>query len=257
MAAAMAGPSDEVRERHALERSSAILAAEGLVAATLLAAHVKGEERLTIDVRAARPQFSFLADINADGTLRARFSPTRTPPLTRFGGTLMALKSLGPQELYRGIAEVRNERFEGALQRYLTSSQQVDARVRIEAEVDAAGRVVFASGLLIERLPSMDAATFAALFDEPLRGDFKALMTGFAFGQLAGEPVEILGTQDFVFRCSCSLERVKGVLRALGVEEAHRLKEEQGGAEVTCHYCNTRYALDGAELIALFDSAEA
>lgn len=253
MAAVLPGPADELRERHELQRTSAILAAEGLVASTLLASHVKGEERLTINVRATRPEFTFLADINGDGTLRARFSPTRTHPLKRFSGTLMALKSLGPRELYRGIADVQDERFEGALQRYLTTSQQVDARVRIEAEVDAAGRVTFASGLLVERLPEMDPETFSAWFDTPLRQDFKGLMTGFAFGLLAGEPVEVLGSQDFVYRCSCDAERVRTMLRALGPEEVRQIHAEQGHAEVTCHYCNTRYEVPGEELVRLFD----
>lgn len=245
MAAVMHGPADELRERHQLRPTSAVLAAEGLVAAVLLSAHLKGDERMTVDVHAEQPEFVFLADINADGTLRARFSPTHVGPHLRFSGPLMAMKSLGPRELYRGVSEVRNETFSGALQRFLTTSQQVDARVRVRARVNEAGEVVFAAGLLVERLPGMDPEEFAGLFDEPLRTDFEALMTNFAFGKLAGETVEVLGSQDFVYRCSCSLERVVAVLRSMGPDELASLRAEQGRAEVTCHYCNSRYEVDG------------
>jgi len=136
LAAVVDGPADEVRERHQLTRNSAILAAEGLVASLLLSAHVKGEERLTVDVRTERPPMVFVADVEATGVLRARFSPTKLPPDRRMNGMMSVMKSLGPHTLYRGVAEIRREGFEGALQRYLDTSQQSDARVRIQAEVD-------------------------------------------------------------------------------------------------------------------------
>lgn len=253
MVVAAAGPAEELRQRHNLTGHAALVAAEGLVASLLLSAHVKGEERLTINVRAERPDFAFLADINGDGTLRARLSPEQFPPMVgdrapTFSGVLSVLKALGPKELYRGVAEVKRERFEGALQRYLVTSQQTDGRVRILAALDDEGKVEFAGGLLVERLPGLDPAEFAARFDAALSGDFRDLMTAFAFGQLAGGPVEVLGTRDLRYRCTCSQERVVGMLKALGQAEVSSLLTEQGQAEVHCHYCNARYVVDAAGL---------
>ncbi len=250
MAAVVDGPADEIRERHGLTRNAAILAAEGLVASLLLSAHIKGEERLTVEVRTERPPLVFNADIDATGVLRARFTPTRLPPDRRMNGILSVMKSLGPTPLYRGFAEIKNERFEGALQRYLTESQQTDSRVRVQAEVDKRGKVRFAAGLLLERLPDMPADEFAATYDTVLRGDFPALMTAFAFGQLAGSRIEVLGAQDFVYRCSCSRDRVLATLKALGPDEIESLIREQGGAEVSCHYCNEIYRVGPDELRA-------
>lgn len=254
MAAIADGPADEVRERHQLEPASAILAAEGLVASLLLSAHIKGEERLTVEVRGTRPALGFLADIDATGTLRARFTPTRVPPGRKMEGMLSVMKALGPRQLYRGVAEVRGEPFEAALHRYLTTSEQVDARVRIHAEVGPDGQVRFASGLLVERMPGMPSEEFAALFDAALEGDFTELMTGFAFGQLAGSPIEVLGSQDFVFQCSCSRERVLGMLKGLGPDELAALRAQEEQAEVTCHFCNEVYEVDDDELDALMVS---
>ncbi len=251
MAVVVVGPAEELRERHGLAGAAAVVAAEGLVAAVLLSAHVKGDERLSVDVRAQRPSFAFLADVNGDGMLRARFSPDRLPDAHTFSGTLSVLKSLGTKDLYRGVAEVRNERFDKALQRYLTTSQQVDARVRILADLDGEGRVVFAAGLLVERLPELTSEHFGALFDAGMEAEFKGLMTQFAFGQLAGGPVEVLGARDLFYQCSCSLGRVVDVLRSLGHAEVASLLAEQGRAEITCHYCNARYEVDAAGLGAL------
>lgn len=254
LAVVVDGPADEVRARHGLGPEAAVLAAEGLVAALLLSAHIKGEERLTLDVRAETPALSFTADVDAAGTLRARFSPPDLPPGRRIDGVLSVMKSLGPQTLYRGYAAIRDEGFEGALQRYLDESQQADSRVRVQAEVDAEGRVRFAAGLLVERLPHLPREVFAATTAAALQGGFPELMTAFAFGQLAGSRLEVLGAQDFVFRCSCSRERVRATLRALGAAEIRSLIAEQGGAEVTCHYCNEVYRLDAAELEELLSA---
>lgn len=247
------GPAEELRQRHQLSGHAALVAAEGLVASLLLSAHVKGEERITINLRAERPDFAFLCDVNGDGTLRARFSPERFPPLVgdrspTFSGVMSVLKSLGPKELYRGVAEVKRERFEGALQRYLVTSQQTDGRVRILAALDESGAVEFAAGLLVERLPGFDEAEFAQRFDGALSGDFRELMTAFAFGSLAGGPVEVLGTRDLRYQCNCSQARVVGMLKALGQAEVASLLAEQGQAEIHCHYCNTRYVVDAAGL---------
>jgi molecular chaperone Hsp33 len=251
MAVVAVGPAEELRSRHALSGSASVVAAEGLVASLLLSAHVKGEERLTVNVQSERPPFTFVADVNGDGTLRARFTPSYLNAAYFFTGMMSVMKSLGPKELYRGIAEVRGERFDAALQRYMTTSQQVDARVRIRAETDAEGKIEFAAGLLVERLPGLDPEEFAAMFDGPMATDFKELMTAFAFGQLAGGPVDVLGSAAVRFQCNCSLDRVVGMLRLLGAQEVASLLAEQGKAEVTCHYCNTQYVLDAEALGAL------
>jgi molecular chaperone Hsp33 len=280
MAVVADGPAEEVRTRHALAPAAALVAAEGLVASLLLSAHVKGEERLTVHAESAAPRFSFVADVNGNGTVRARFRPEELLADTRarrmrgtddpvvlpgqrdmeartFTGMLSVLKSLGPKELYRGVAEVQAERFEGALERYLTASQQVDGRVRIEAALSDDGRVVFAAGLLVERLPHMPREAFDDLVGAALADDFRELMTAFAFGQLAGSPVEVLGSQSIVFQCTCSRERVLGMLRSLGSEELRSMLAEQGRADVTCHFCNTAYAVDRPELEALAAAAAA
>lgn len=251
MAVVAIGPAEELRTRHALSGSAAVIAAEGLLASLLLSAHVKGEERLTVNVQSERPPFVFVADVNGDGTLRARFTPSYLNTAYFFTGMMSVMKSLGPKELYRGVAEVRGERFDAALLRYMTTSQQVDARVRIRAELDSEGHIAFASGLLIERLPGLDPEEFAAMFDEPLKKDFKDIMTGFAFGQLAGGPVDVLGSAPVRYQCNCSQDRVLGMLRSLGAQEVASLLAEQGKAEVTCHYCNTLYVIDEDALGAL------
>jgi len=253
----MHGPAQETCDRHQLRGASARLAAEGLVVATLLSSQIKGEERQTLqiegtaDSKVVGPRFKLTVDVDANGNLRAQFFPSVLPEMPRFDAVLGVVKSLGHKELYRGYASVQQESFEQALQRYLLTSAQVDGRARVLVELDAEGRPSFVAGMLVERLPGFSTEEFAALFDEPLRHDFRSLMTNFAFGQLAGQAIEVLAWQDYNFKCSCSKERVQGTLLALGPVEIQSLIDEQQGAEVTCNFCNSSYRLNTEELRAL------
>lgn len=248
------GPARELCARHGLAGDSARLGSEGLVAAVLLSAQVKGEERITMEVQGERPPFHLAVDVWGEGRLRARLTPSQLHVEDgRFDGYLAAIRSLHGRELYRGVARIQGERFEEALARFLTESEQVDGRVRIHVELDDDGLPASAAGLLVERFPDLTPDTFAALFDEPLRADFGALMTGFAFGQLAGSPVEVLDARDLEFSCTCSTERVHGMLAALGRDEVRNMLDEDGGAEVTCHFCNTRYSVSGEDLARILD----
>lgn len=245
------GPCAELVRRHHLRGTAAVLASEGLLASVLLSGQVKGDERITVEVQSESPPFAFVADIWGEGPLRARFRPEHIAGPAAFTGFLGAIRALDGKELYRGVGEVQDERWEAALQRFLQGSEGVDGRVRILAEVDEEGVPFFAAGLLVERFPDFEAEAFAALFDEPMRGDFKAMMTAFAFAQLAGGPLELLDARDLVFQCTCSAVRVRAMLKALGPDEVRDMLETDGGAEVSCHFCNEVYQVTGEELAAM------
>lgn len=50
--------------------------------------------------------------------------------------------------------------------------------------------------------------------------------------------LEILETTPIEYRCYCSRERMEKALISMGVEEMESLIEEQGSAELTCHFCD-------------------
>lgn len=242
------GPARELCQRHGLRGSAARQAAGGLVTAALLSSHIKGEERLTVHVKSVFPPFVFSCDLDGDGAVRGALRPAELPELSRFSGVLSVLKSLGRQELYRGHAEINNESFEAALHRYFLTSEQVDGRVRILVELDEAGEVLAAAGILVERFPDLSPEEFAAAIDGPLEADLRGVLDGFAFGQLGDDPVEVFEARDLFFRCTCSRERVRATLLALGAAELREMLREPGYGEVTCHFCNEVYRFEPAEL---------
>ena len=54
------------------------------------------------------------------------------------------------------------------------------------------------------------------------------------------------------FKCTCSRERVAGMLRALGREEVDGIVAEQGAVTVNCEFCNLAYGFDAIDAAQLF-----
>lgn len=253
----------EAARVHGLRGGSAALCAEAVVAAALLGAHIKGEERITLQFQGESPQVAIYAEFRADGSARARL----TPPVIGGGagqpvvGILMVIKSDAVREVYRALTEVRHTAIEDALRQHLHDSEQVDAVLRIAVALGADGAPSRAAGVLVERLPeavgrpSLDAASFAPLYGAVADEDAAALFGGLARGELLGEALEPLATTPIAWRCTCSLGKVEAMLVGLGVAELDDMLHTDGGASVTCHFCNTERVFDRAALTALRDRA--
>jgi len=243
--------AEEVRVRHGLWREAAQVAAEGLVAALLMSAYAKGEERITFQVQGERPVFAFAADVDADGGVRARFSPGTLPAAGPLSGLVLVIKHVPGRELYRGTAALDHGDFQAALQAYLVRSQQAVGVVRIASRLGPGGEVAVAAGLLVEKLPDQPAEVFADLFGDLGACDLLAVLRDVAAGSLRGFPVEALERREVRFRCSCSQARSEAILVGLGAEEIRSLRLERGEAEMTCQWCGERYVVPGDRLDAL------
>jgi len=57
------------------------------------------------------------------------------------------------------------------------------------------------------------------------------------------------------FRCKCSVARVANALRIAGRDEIEAVLAERGVVEVTCEFCNRRYAFTPADARALVAGA--
>ena len=56
------------------------------------------------------------------------------------------------------------------------------------------------------------------------------------------------------YRCDCSRERMERALVSLGREELRAMIDEQGGAELTCRFCDNIQRFSKEELEALLAS---
>ena len=250
--------------RHALAGDAVQLMSEAMCATALLAAHIKGEERIMLELQASKPRCSALVEVGADGQVRARMRPTTLLGM-RDGvlqGIAAVIKSDAERELYRGTTEVATETLESALSKHLSVSSQVDAFVRIGFEAEA-GQPTFVGGFLVERLPASDELPtierdeFALRVAPPLQLEpVHSVLDQLREGRLLADSVQTLERAPFRWACRCSLEKVESTLASLGAAELQDMAHTDGQAEVICHFCNEAYIVDAPRLLELMEALD-
>ena len=73
---------------------------------------------------------------------------------------------------------------------------------------------------------------------------------------LSDYEIEYFENQETAYKCDCSRERTDRALISIGKEELTKLIEEDGKAEITCHFCDNVYNYTKEELEALLESAK-
>ena len=72
---------------------------------------------------------------------------------------------------------------------------------------------------------------------------------------MLGFDVEILGAAEVGYACDCGRERMERAIVSLGKKEIQDIIDEQGQAEIVCHFCNRAYTFGREELKAMLAKA--
>ncbi|MDT7836199.1 Hsp33 family molecular chaperone HslO [Aquabacterium sp. OR-4] len=189
--------------------------------------------------------------------------------------TLDPQDRLPGQQPYQGVVPLHGDQREPlqklseVLEHYMLQSEQLDTRLVLAANDEVA------AGLLIQRLPItggvMSASGVAYNPDEAHIGaneDFQriamlaATLTSQELLTLAPQQVlhclfweETLRVFEPLtprFACTCSRERVAGMLNGLGVDEVRSIIAERGEVEVGCDFCGVQYRFDAVDVGELF-----
>jgi molecular chaperone Hsp33 len=252
--------ADALRQAHGLGPRATALAAECTVAAFMLSAYAKGDERLTLQIALEDPAMRYLGEVDPTHRFRGRLSPSDVasdfdPEVLT--GLLFAAKHDGTREVYRGVTPIAQTSIAGALRGYLRDSAQLHGVFLSAVELSEDGKVTLARGALIERLPphddypSLEPEAFRRRFGGLETGDVGRVLRDMGQGMLQAEKLHILEHKPVFWGCSCSRERVIDTLAGLSPDEILAMAEDDGGASVDCHFCNAHYDITEGELRAL------
>jgi molecular chaperone Hsp33 len=179
------------------------------------------------------------------------------------GRLVLTLDPKGAGTVYQGIVALEAGSVAGLIEHYLATSEQLPSRIVLatgETPQASSGGTYPAAGLLVQRLPggteeddvtwsrarnALDALVPATLLAHVSAADQLAA----TFPQ---DDVRIFRAKPVSFACSCSRKRVENALRIAGAAEIESILAERGDVEVTCEFCNRRYAFEPAEARALF-----
>ena len=188
----------------------------------------------------------------------------------RFAITLDPRGRQPGQQPYQGVVPLVGERREplpgvaAVLEHYMRQSEQLDTRLVLAADAQTA------AGLLIQRLPVQGGHATAVRppqDDEAAEGFERIAMLAATLTRdelLALPPERVLHRlfwQETLrrfeprtprFACSCTRERVAGMLRSLGRQESEDLIAERGVVEVGCDFCGLEQRFDAVDVAALF-----
>lgn len=237
---------------------------EAFVAAGLLAATIKFEGKLTLQVRGPGNIHLLVVQVTNEGNLRglARWQavPEGNSLKELFGEDAqltIAIEATRGAEPYQGIVSLEGESLSDAIRQYFQSSEQLKTHLQF-AVTDTS-----ACGVLLQALPaeakSLDeedgftrAVALAESFtkEELLEHDLERLLH-LAYHQ---EQVRVFDAESVAFRCSCSRERIDNMLLGIGLKEVDDILNEQNVVEVTCEFCDETYRYDRVDADALFNA---
>ena len=261
------------------------LLGEMAAAGLLMHSNIKFDGALILQLHGQGALKLAVAEINADLTFRATAQVTGEvaddaglAQLVDVGGrcaiTLDARDRPTGTMPYQGIVPLHGDQGEPlhsiaeVLEHYMLQSEQLDTRLILAAD-DA-----LAAGLLLQRMPVTGAGNLGERDEDRIGLDEAFNRIAHLASTLTREELLTLDADTLLrrlfweedlrrfeplagasgprFHCSCSRERVAGMLRGLGREEIESILAEQGRVEIGCDFCGIKYHFDPVDSAGLF-----
>jgi molecular chaperone Hsp33 len=269
----------EVVDRHDLPACVRDRLGELAAAALLLAATLKFDGALVLQIHGDGPVALLVVECDARGRFRATVKLREDVPVPakatlaelvnthgrgRFVVTLEARHGEDGIQSYQGIVPFEGETVAEVLEHYMSRSEQVPTRLWLAADGSRA------SGLLLQRLPDEGGTPGAAAHDtdgwerlchlaDTLRSsELLELPPATVLHRLFWqESLHGFDRRECRFACRCSRSRVASMLRMLGRDEVDSILAERGSIEVRCEFCNLGYIFDPVDAAGLFTAGPA
>ncbi|MGD8192470.1 Hsp33 family molecular chaperone HslO [Brevibacillus ginsengisoli] len=258
--------TEELRRRHDTWNTATAAMGRTLTGAIIMGAMLKGDDQISVKIKGGGPIGQIVAEANADGEARAYVTNPHVHfelnekgklDVTRAVGTdgfLYVTKDLGLREPYLGSVPIVSGEIGEDFAYYFTVSEQTPSAVGVGVLVHPDERYVIASGgFILQLLPGTTDEVISQIeqrlsgLPQVSRMIGEGLTPEQILEKVLDEP-KILSRTEINFTCTCSKEKVETMLISLGTEEIESMIEEQGEAEVHCHFCNERYHFDKNDL---------
>ncbi|QGG47992.1 Hsp33 family molecular chaperone HslO [Heliorestis convoluta] len=260
----------EAQRRHNSWPTATAALGRTMTAALLIGAMQKGDEKITLRILGDGPLGAVVAQSNGQGQVRGYVQnpdldwPSKSPEKLDVGGAvgstghLHVTRDLGLKESYTGSAPLVSGEIAEDLTHYFATSEQTPSAVALGVLVNEDGSVQAAGGYILQLLPGVSEERI-----EDIEKQIQALgpiSHFFASGKdladlveplLPGHEKKVLAVKKPAFYCHCDRERLTVMLKSLGAQELAQMREEQGGAEVVCHFCSERFWFSAEDLTAL------
>lgn len=250
---------------------------EAMAAATLLAATIKFDGRLSLQAQGNGPVTLLFVECTSERAMRALAQwggEIESGPLSQMlgdGKLAITIELDGGKERYQGIVPLQGECMSETLEHYFSQSgvalaypDAPDTRASGTSQLDTrlwlAANVHQAAGMLLQKLPTdgdeADSDVWARavhLGSSITPGELLELPVRDIIQRLYHEQdIRLFSRKPVSFSCSCSRDRVGIVLRMLGEDEVRTIVAEKGKVSVACEFCGDHYEFDRVDSAELF-----
>lgn len=256
----------QIRQRNHYPPAIRQVLGEMTAASALLAGDIQMAGHVSVQLSGCGALRMAFAECRSNGDLRAIArtegdSLTPLAPEQMQGAVLAITIDRQPQGArHQGLVPTEGDCLAQFLEAYFTQSEQLPTAIWLFADGD------HAAGLLLQQVPGEGGRIAAG--DAPTFAHARILAATVSAGEMFSLDAESLLTRLFAdddvrlfdpvalrFQCSCSRERVAGVLRALGRDEAFAALDSDGWVTVDCEFCNQRYQFDAVDLEQVLQNA--
>ena len=161
------------------------------------------------------------------------------------------------KEPYNGFVPIATGEIAEDIAAYYAASEQIPTVCALGVLVNPDLTVRVAGGYIIQLLPAAHGYDEVISKLEKNIGEIKPITAlldeGFDIEDIVkralnGFEVEVLSESAAEYRCNCSLERSRQVVKSLSVEELEKLADEMPEVEVNCHFCNSKYVFSKSDI---------
>ena len=264
---------EEARKIHDLSPLASAAFGRLITMASLMGVEMKDkDDSLTLQIKGNGPIGTMLVVSNNIPEVKGYVvNPHVDLPLNEFGkldvggavgqdGHIYVMKDIGLKEPYIGISPLTSGEIAEDFANYFVNSEQRQVAVSLGVLVDKNG-VRRAGGYLINAMPDST--------DEDISNIEKAIFEAGAISKLLDKElslkeiaIKVTGDknvrviQDDIepkYKCNCSKKKMGEGLITIGKEELEKIINEDGKAELICHFCNKRYKFSKEELEKLLE----
>ncbi len=259
---------EEARKIHDLSPLATAAFGRLLTITAIMAQEMKNKtDKITIQIKGNGEIGTMLTTATNEPKVKGYVAnPYVDLPLNEFGkldvggavgqeGYIHVIKDIGLKDPYIGISPLTSGEIADDFTNYFVNSEQRQSAVALGVLVNKDG-VKAAGGYLITPMP--DAT------DEEISKVEQAIFKAGAISKMLDENLTLLEIAKKVtgdknvkviedekipaYECDCSKENIAEGLATLGKTEIENIIEEDGKAEIICHFCNKRYNFTKEEL---------